>query len=640
MNEILITLPDGSTKEYNQGITGLKIAESIGLSLAKAAVAIKINNNLQDLSSNIIENAHIEIITSKSDDYLEIIRHDTAHILAEAVQDLYPDAQVTIGPIIKDGFYYDFARKEPFLLEDLEKIEKHMHKIVKRNEKIEKEIWDRDKAIEYFKTKNEKYKVELIEAIPEGEDISFYRQGKFIDLCRGPHASSTGKVKFFKLLKVSGAYWRGDSKNEMLQRIYGTAWATEKDLNAHIERIEEAEKRDHRVLAKTMDLFHIQEEATGQIFWHDKGWTLYRILENYIRDQLKKHDYLEVKTPILASRVLWEKSGHWEKFQENMFLSESEGKTLAIKPMNCPCHIMIFNKQLRSYRDLPLRMSEFGACHRNEPSGSLHGLMRVRGFTQDDAHIFCTEDQITSETISFCNLLLKVYKSLGFEEVRVKFSDRPEKRAGSDAIWDKAENALKEAIEATGLEYSLNPGEGAFYGPKIEFVLIDAIGRNWQCGTLQVDFVLPERLDASYIGSDGNKHPPVILHRAILGSFERFIGILIEHYAGKFPLWLSPLQVVVATITNETDDYAKKVFNLLKESGIRSELDLDNNKISYKIRHHSLTKTPIILAIGNKEAESNTVSVRRLGSKDQETLDLNLFISTIVNESSYPCNFN
>lgn len=636
MNQISITLPDGTIKKYNQNVTGLEIAGSIGSGLKKAAIAIKVNNKLLDIYNEISDSGSIEIITSKSQEYLEIIRHDTAHILAEAVQELYPKAKATIGPVIKDGFYYDFAREEHFSTDDLEAIEKRMYEIVKRNEDIRREVWNRKEAAEYFKKTNDKYKVQLIEAIPKGEDISLYRQGNFTDLCRGPHCMSTGTPKFFKLLKVSGAYWKGDSKNEMLQRIYGTAWATEEDLKIYLNRLEEAEKRDHRNLAKAMDLFHIQEEATGQIFWHHNGWTLYRLLENYIRKQLNKHDYIEVKTPILVNRSLWETSGHWDKFKEHMFLSESEDKILAIKPMNCPCHVMIFNKQIKSYRDLPIRMSEFGSCHRNEPSGSLHGLMRVRGFTQDDAHIFCTEEQITSETISFCNLLLKIYKDLGFEKIKLKFSDRPEKRAGSDQIWDKSETALKEAIEKAGIEYSLNPGEGAFYGPKIEFVLTDAIGRDWQCGTLQVDFVLPERLNASYTGSDGHKHRPVMLHRAILGSFERFIGILTEQYAGKFPLWLSPVQVVVTTITDDSIDYAKKIFELLKKSEIRAKLDISNDKISYKIRMHSVAKIPIILVAGKKEAENNTVSIRRLGSNEQKTLALETLINKIVQESSEP----
>lgn len=633
---INITLPDGSQRQYNSGVTGHDIALSIGAGLAKAALAVKVDGKEMDLSREITGNAEISIITAKDAEGLEILRHDTAHILAQAVKELYENVQVTIGPSIEDGFYYDFSRAEPFTPEDLVKIEKRMTEIVKRDDAIVREIMGRSEAVKFFKAKGEKYKAEIIESIPGDEDITLYRQGDFIDLCRGPHSPSTGKPKAFKLMKVAGAYWRGDSNNEMLQRIYGTAWASEKDLQQYLTRLEEAEKRDHRKLGREMELFHIQEEAVGQVFWHDYGWTLYRNLENYIRAKLQKADYKEVKTPILVSRSLWEKSGHWEKFRENMFISESEDKPLAIKPMNCPCHVQIFNQGIKSYRDLPLRMAEFGSCHRNEPSGSLHGLMRVRGFTQDDAHIFCTEDQITSETVNFCNLLLEVYKDLGFNEVKVKFSDRPEVRAGDDTTWDKAESSLKEAIEAAGLAYTLNPGEGAFYGPKIEFVLTDAIGRDWQCGTLQVDFVLPERLGANYIGVDGDKHRPVMLHRAILGSFERFVGILIEQYAGKFPLWLSPVQVVVATVTNEADNYALEVQKILKESGIRAEVDISKEKISYKVRQQSLRKIPVIFAVGKNEMGNKTVSVRRLGSNNQEVLALNDIVNKIRDEAQPP----
>ena len=635
-NIVTITLPDGNSREYPMGVTGMQIAESIGTGLAKAALAIKVNGQARDLSREIHENAEIEIITGKSEEGLDIIRHDTAHILAEAVKELYPETQVTIGPSIENGFYYDFARKEPFSSDDLEKIETRMQEIVKRNEPVIRKVMPRDEAVKFFKDMGEDYKAEIIASIPSNEDISLYEQGRFIDLCRGPHAPSTGAPKAFKLMKVAGAYWRGDSNNEMLQRIYGTAWANEKDLKAYLHRLEEAEKRDHRKLGKELDLFHLQEEAVGQVFWHDKGWTIYRTLENYIRNQLRRSGYQEVKTPILVDRSLWEKSGHWEKFRENMFISESEEKPLAIKPMNCPCHVQIFKQGITSYRDLPLRMAEFGSCHRNEPSGALHGLMRVRGFTQDDAHIFCTEDQITEETVAFTKLLLAVYKDLGFEEVKVKFSDRPEKRAGDDTIWDKAENALTDAIKATGLEYTLNPGEGAFYGPKIEFVLTDAIGRDWQCGTLQVDFVLPERLDANYIGTDGEKHRPVMLHRAILGSFERFIGILIEQYAGKFPLWLAPTQVAVATITNEVDGYANEIVKKLEANGIRVISDTGSDKISYKVRQHSHAKIPVIVAVGKREEEERKVSVRRLGSSQQEVLALDTFIDNITQESSSP----
>jgi threonyl-tRNA synthetase len=633
---ITITLPDGTAKQFSAPTTGLAIAESIGAGLAKAALAIRVNGKSVDLVEPITSDAAIAIITGKDEEGLEIIRHDASHMMAEAVKELYPETQVTIGPAIENGFYYDFARATPFALEDLEKIEKRMMEISKRDEKITREVWKREDAIEFFKSMGEFYKAEIIEAIPAGEDISLYRQGEFIDLCRGPHAPSTSKIKAFKLMKLAGAYWRGDSKNAMLQRIYGTAWADEKQLKDYLHRLEEAEKRDHRKLGREMQLFHIQEEAIGMIFWHDKGWTLYRLLEQYIRQKIRAQGYTEVKTPILVERTLWEQSGHWEKFGHAMFTAESEDKTLALKPMNCPCHVQIFNQGIKSYRELPIRMAEFGTCHRNEPSGSLHGLMRVRGFVQDDAHIFCTEDQITSETIAFCNLLQDVYKDLGFTEIKVKFSDRPETRAGSDEIWDKAESSLKSAVEATGLEYTMNPGEGAFYGPKLEFVLRDAIGRDWQCGTLQVDFVLPERLGANYIGADGNKYRPVMLHRAILGSFERFIGILIEQYAGKFPFWLAPTQIVVASVTNEVDDYAKAVHAQLLAAGLRAELDISSEKIGYKIRMHSLVKVPVILAVGKNEMQNNTVSVRRMDSEKQEVIALDEMIALLVNDSEFP----
>jgi threonyl-tRNA synthetase len=635
-NTIAITLPDGTVKQFSSGLTGLDIALSIGEGLAKAALAIRVNGDLRDLTREIEKDAKISIITAKDEDGLEVIRHDTAHIMAEAVQELYPETQVTIGPSIENGFYYDFARKEPFSTDDLAKIEAKMLDIIKRDEPIIRKVMQRDEAIKFFEKKGEKYKVELIQAIPEGEDVTFYQQGDFIDLCRGPHAPSTGKPKAFKLMKVAGAYWRGDSKNEMLQRIYGTAWATEKDLKQYLFRLEEAEKRDHRKLGREMELFHIQEEAQGQVFWHDKGWTLYRALENYIRRKIQNAGYIEVRTPILVDRSLWEKSGHWEKFRENMFISESEDKPLAIKPMNCPCHVQIFNQGLKSYRDLPLRMAEFGSCHRNEPSGSLHGLMRVRAMVQDDAHIFCTEEQIVSETESFCDLLKEVYKELGFDEVAVKIATRPAVRAGTEETWDKAEKSLINAVEEVGLKYTIAAGEGAFYGPKLEFHLKDTIGRSWQCGTLQMDFVLPERLEANYIGADGNKHRPVMLHRAILGSLERFIGILIEQYAGKFPLWLAPLQVAVVTVTSDADDYATELFNALKTAGVRAKLDISNEQISYKIRQYSTQKTPIILAVGKKEVEQRTVSVRRIGSTAQETLDFKELIATIKEEVQPP----
>ncbi|MDB2550820.1 threonine--tRNA ligase, partial [Rickettsiales bacterium] len=584
MTKINIAFPDGNIKEFDINSTGFDIANSISKSLAKASLAIKINGNLWDLSRQIPFDAKIELITNKSDEALEIIRHDAAHIMAQSVQELFKDVQVTIGPATKDGFYYDFATKEPFSLEDLPRIERQMQKIIKRNEKLQREVWNRNKAIEFFEEKGEKYKAEIIKDLPESEEITLYRQGDFIDLCRGPHLPSTSYVKHFKLLKLAGAYWRGNSDNEMLQRIYGTAFLTADDLEQYLHYLEEAEKRDHRKLGKELDFFHIQEEATGSVFWHEKGYELYRIIEEYIRKKIKKNGYIEVKTPQLIDRVLWEKSGHWDKFKENMFIAESgEGRTLAIKPMNCPAHVQIFNQKLTSYRDLPLRMSEFGCCHRNESSGSLHGIMRVRAFTQDDAHIFCEEHQINDETVAFCQLLQEVYKDFGFNNVKVKFSTRPEVRAGNDETWDKAENSLREAVQKAGLEYEINEGEGAFYGPKLEFTLIDAIGRQWQCGTLQVDFIMPTRLDATYIASDGSKKHPVMLHRAILGTFERFIGILIENTAGALPLWLSPVQMVVTTISNKFDDYAKDVLAKLQQNNFRAKIDLRSEKINYKI---------------------------------------------------------
>jgi threonyl-tRNA synthetase len=634
---IEITLPDGNKKQFANPITGLELAQSIGAGLAKAALAVKINDDIADIRDQITESAKVSIITMKDPEGLEIIRHDTAHILAQAIKELYPETQITIGPVIENGFYYDIHRKHPFSSEDLNDLEKRMYEIVEANYPITKEIWSRNEAIQFFKKQKEFYKAEIIESIPESEYISMYRQGTFIDLCRGPHGSSTGVPKAFKLMKIAGAYWRGDSNNEMLQRIYGTAWPDKKQLNAYLTMLEEAERRDHRKLGKSLGLFHIQEEAVGQIFWHPNGWTLYRIIENYIRKKLKEQNYIEVKTPIMADRSLWERSGHWEKFRENMFIVElEEKKTLAIKPMNCPLHIQIFNQEIRSYRDLPIRMAEFGCCHRNEPSGSMHGLMRVRGFTQDDAHIFCLEEQITSETIQFTNLLLKIYRDFGFTDVRVKFSNRPEIRAGTDATWDKAEDSLLNALKATGLEYSINQGEGAFYGPKLEFVLKDAIGRDWQCGTLQLDFVLPERLDAHYIGTDGNKHRPVMIHRAILGSFERFIGILIEEYEGKFPLWLAPIQIIIATIVTDANDYAIEIADKLKKIGARVETDLENTKISYKIRKHSLNKIPLIISIGRNEIENKTVSIRRIGSEKQDLINLNDFIEIFKEENVEP----
>ncbi len=626
---INITFPDGNKKEFSKNITGLEIAKSISPSLAKVSLAIKVNDELWDLTREITSDAKIEIITNKSPESLEIIRHDAAHIMAQAVKELYPETQVTIGPAIENGFYYDFAREIPFLLEDLEKIEAKMKEISSKAYPLIREVKKRDDAVKFFADMGEKYKAQIIASIPTNEDMTLYRQGDFIDLCRGPHAPNTGYVKHFKLMKLAGAYWRGDSKNEMLQRIYGTAWNTKQELEDHLTMLEEAAKRDHRKLGKELGLFHFQEEATGSVFWHKKGWSIYLEIENYIRQKLQKNGYIEVKTPQLIDRTLWEKSGHWSKFKENMFIAQSEDRTLAVKPMNCPGHIQIFNTSLKSYRDLPLRMAEFGCCHRNEPSGSLHGLMRVRGFTQDDAHIFCEEDQITSETIAFCNLLKEIYTDFGFKDVKVKFSDRPEVRAGDDTTWDKAEKALKEAVNKTGLEYELNPGEGAFYGPKLEFVLVDAVGRDWQCGTLQVDFVLPERLDANYVASDNSKKRPVILHRAILGTLERFIGILIENYAGSFPLWLSPTQIMIAPITSAFNQNVKDIAKNLEEKGFRVETDLRNEKINYKIREHSLQKIPYILAIGQREIDEGTVAVRTFGQQGQKILKVQDFVKKI-----------
>ena len=641
---LTITLPDGSERPYSQGITGAEIASDIGPGLAKAALAVKIDGVLSDLDLPINSSTDLAIVTVKDElDALELIRHDAAHILAMAVQELYPGTQVTIGPVIDNGFYYDFARAEPFTPDDLEKIEARMKDIVDRDEVTRREVWSRDKAIEHFKGMGEHYKAELIEAIPEGQDISIYYHGDWHDLCRGPHLASTGKIgKAFKLMKLAGAYWRGDSNNEMLQRIYGTAWRNDKELKAHLHMLEEAEKRDHRKIGREMELFHFQEEATGMIFWHSKGWTIWTQLEAYMRRRLDKAGYVEVKTPQLVDRKLWEQSGHWEKFREHMFIAEvdeehaREKRVSALKPMNCPCHVQIFNQGLKSYRDLPLRMAEFGSCHRYEPSGALHGIMRVRGFTQDDAHIFCTEDQIEGETQKFIDLLASIYTDLGFPDFTIKFSDRPDVRAGSDETWDKAEHALLEATQATGYEFTTNPGEGAFYGPKLEFVLRDAIGRDWQCGTLQVDFVLPERLGANYVAEDSAKHRPVMLHRAILGSFERFIGILIEQYAGRFPMWLAPTQIVVTTIVSEADDFANRATDAMRDAGLRVETDLRNEKINYKIREHSIAKVPVIAVIGRREAEEGTVTIRRLGSKEQQTFALDAFISMLVGEATPP----
>ena len=623
-----ITLPDGKKINFEKSISGFEVAEKISKSLSKQALLISVDGELKDLNHNISKDSSIKIFTSKDKEGLETIRHDTAHILAMAVQELFPGTQVTIGPVIEDGFYYDFARKEPFTSEDLEKIENKMREIVDRDEKTYREVWKRNDAIEHFKKKGEIYKAEIIESIPEGEEVSLYFHGDWHDLCRGPHLTSTGKIgKYFKLTKVSGAYWRGDSNNEMLQRVYGTSWSTQKELDDYLTRIEEAEKRDHRKIGKEMDLFHFREESPGSVFWHQKGWNLFQKLISYMRMKQETAGYQEINTPEILDRSLWEKSGHWEKFGANMYTSTTpDEKVFAIKPMNCPGCVQVFNQGLKSYRDLPLKMSEFGKVHRYEPSGALHGLLRVRAFTQDDAHIFCTEEQITEECLSVTNLILEIYKDLGFEDVILKYSDRPDLRVGDDKVWDKSEAALLEAIKATKLEYSVNKGEGAFYGPKIEFVLRDAIGRDWQCGTLQVDLNLPGRLGASFIDSDGNKKVPVMLHRALFGSLERFIGILIENYSGKLPFWLCPVQTIVIPISSDFDEYAKQVNNELKKVGLSSEVDLKNHNLNYKIREHSLTKVPMLLICGKKEVDSNTVTIRRLDSKKQETMELKEFL--------------
>ena len=635
---VAITLPDGSVRNFDGPVTGAGLAADIGPGLAKAALAVKVDGDLRDLSRTIEADARVEIVTRDHADALDLLRHDAAHIFAEAVQELFPDTQITFGPSTEDGFYYDFHREEPFTPDDFEVMEKRMQTIVDRDEKIIREIWDRDAAIKHFSDAGESFKAEHIGTIDASADISIYRQGDWLDLCTGPHLPSTGKLgKAFKLLKLAGAYWRGDAKNPQLQRIYGTCWRSEKELKAYLRRLEEAEKRDHRRLGREMDMFHIQEEAVGSVFWHPKGWTMYRAVETYMRNRLEAAEYVEVKTPQLIDRALWERSGHWEKFRENMFTAEDEGdKVLALKPMNCPGHVQIFKQGTKSYRDLPLRMAEFGSCHRNEPSGALHGLMRVRAFTQDDAHIFCTEEQIEDETKEFIDLLSSIYRDFGFEEFVIKFSDRPEVRAGEDSVWDQAESALLDATKAAGVDMEMNPGEGAFYGPKLEFVLRDAIGRDWQCGTLQVDFVLPERLDANYVGEDGDKHRPVMLHRAILGSFERFLGVLIEHYAGRMPLWLAPQQAVVATITSDADDYAADVLNACRAAGLRVEADVRNEKINYKVREHSLAKVPVIMVIGKREAEERTVALRRLGGKNQEILALDDAIHTLLREAASP----
>ncbi|MCZ6901382.1 MAG: threonine--tRNA ligase [Rickettsia endosymbiont of Ixodes persulcatus] len=631
---INISLSDGSVRQFEKDITAYEVANAISMSLAKQAMVAEINGELKDLSTVIENNCKLRILTVKDPKCLEIIRHDAAHLTAEAVKELFPETQVTIGPAIENGYYYDFARDKPFTNDDLAVIEAKMQELSKKNEKVTRELWNRDKAVEFFKSIGEHYKAEIIASIPMDEPITLYRQGNFIDLCRGPHAPSTGFVKHFKLMKVAGSYWRGDSRNEVLQRIYGTAWATKEQLDNYLFMLEEAEKRDHRKLGRELDLFHFHEEARGMVFWHDKGWSIYNIVEQYIRKKIRKNGYTEVKTPVLVDKSLWEASGHWGKFRDDMFALEADDKTLVLKPMNCPCHVQIFKQGIKSYRDLPLRMSEFGLCHRNEASGALHGLMRVRSLVQDDAHIFCAEEQITDETVSFCKLLTEVYKDFGFTDIKVKFSDRPEIRAGSDEVWDKAENALKEAVEKAGFTYTLNPGEGAFYGPKLEFVLTDAIGRQWQCGTLQMDFVLPERLDASYVAASGEKKRPVMLHRAILGSLERFIGILIEEYAGRFPLWLAPVQVAIATITSDLNDYALEVQKALIDNGVRMDINISPDKINYKICEFSNQKVPMIAVIGKQEKENKQVTIRRLGTTDQEVLSVEQLITLIREENS------
>jgi len=635
-----IQLLDGKKIDFKESINGFDLTKKISKSLEKVALIMEVDGDLKDLSHQITQDAKVRIITPKDKEGLEVIRHDAAHILAMAVQELYPGTQVTIGPVIDNGFYYDFSRKEPFTEEDLKKIEKKMAEIVDRDEKTHREVWKRNDAIKHFLKIGEKYKAEIIESIPSGEEVSIYHHGKWHDLCRGPHLASTGKIgKAFKLTKVSGAYWRGDSNNEMLQRIYGTCWTSKKELDEYLHRLEEAEKRDHRKLGKEMDLFHFREESPGAVFWHEKGWLLFQRLVEYMRAKQRLAGYKEINTPELLDKTLWEKSGHWEKFGEHMFTSETpDEKTFAVKPMNCPGCVQVFNQGLKSYRDLPLKLSEFGKVHRYEPSGALHGLLRVRAFTQDDAHIFCTEDQITNESLSVTNLILEIYKDLGFENVILKYSDRPEKRVGDDSVWDKSEAALLSAIKQSNLEYTINKGEGAFYGPKIEFVLRDAIGRDWQCGTLQVDLNLPNRLGASYVAKDGNKKVPVMLHRALFGSLERFIGILIENYAGKLPFWLSPAQAVVCPIAEENNGYVKKLFEDLFKEGIKCDMDLRNEKINYKVREHSLAKIPFIIVCGKKEVANNTVTVRKLGSDKQEIMKREDLIKNMLSSNKLPLN--
>ena len=634
-----ITLPDGSIRRFDGPVTGTTVAASIGPGLAKAALAMRVDGEMQDLSRPIGHDADVVFVTRRDSDALGLIRHDAAHVLAEAVQSLYPGTQVTIGPSIENGFYYDFARDEPFTPDDFPRIEARMREIVARNASFEREVWDRDDAIRFFEERGEAYKAELIRDLPGTETITLYKQGDWIDLCRGPHMRGTGDVgTAFKLQKVAGAYWRGDHRNAMLSRIYGTAWRDQKELDAHLHQLEEAERRDHRRIGREMDLFHIEEAATGSVFWHPKGWKLYRTAESYMRRRLDAQGYQEVRTPQLVDRKLWEASGHWDNYKQNMFIArvEDEDTTLALKPMNCPCHVLIFKHGLRSYRELPLRMAEFGSCHRYEPSGALHGIMRVRAFTQDDAHIFCTEAQIADETVAFVALLSSVYRDFGFDSFRVKFSDRPVPRAGTDEVWDRAEGALKEACAVAGVEYELSPGEGAFYGPKLEFVLRDAIGRDWQCGTLQVDFVLPERLDADYISDDSSRQRPVMLHRAILGSFERFLGILIENYAGRFPLWLAPVQAVVCSIVTDAAEYAEEVAAMLRARGLEVRTDTRNEKINAKVREHSLAHVPVLVVVGRREAEGRTVALRRLGGEAQEVLALDEAAARLAAEATPP----
>ena len=631
-----IRLPDGSLKTFDKPVTVAEVAASIGAGLARAALAGRVDGKLVDTSFVINHDAELAVVTEKDAEGVDILRHSTAHLLAHAVKELYPDAQVTIGPVIEDGFYYDFSYKRPFTPEDLAAIEKRMTEIAKRDIRVERQVWDRVKAVEFFRKQGEEYKAQIIGAIPGNESISLYTQDNFTDLCRGPHVPSTGKLKVFKLLKVAGAYWRGDSKNEMLQRVYGTAWAKKEDLDAYLFRLEEAEKRDHRKLGKQLDLFHIQEEAPGMVFWHPKGWAIWQQVEQYMRRTLSHHGYQEVRTPQVMNRSLWERSGHWENYRELMFTTESEKRDYAVKPMNCPGHVQIFNQGLKSYRDLPLRLAEFGACHRNEPSGALHGIMRVRGFTQDDAHIFCAEDQVQGEASAFIDLLQKVYADFGFTEILIKLSTRPVKRIGAEESWDRAEDSLKAALDAKGLKWDLNPGEGAFYGPKIEFSLKDSIGRVWQCGTLQLDFALPGRLGAEYIAEDNSRRLPVMLHRAILGSMERFIGILIEHYAGALPLWLAPEQVVVLNISEHQADYAAQVARRLDQAGLRAFADLRNEKITYKIREHSLQKLPYQLVVGDKEVAANAVAVRTRSGSDLGQMPLDEFIGRLKTELPQP----